>query len=904
MTRYVLMLVGCAAGIALSSCVEQTFDNMESLASEINFNVTSEEKVVRTNIDEGEVQKSETFLLQNQGKDSLYLHISVADSIASTIVGNRDFQTRGVPISPQNDNFLSVHRGFGVTAYLSDNSTYMQDVEVNIFDTQKWNPVTEYYWPGKESLSFFAYAPYLDANNTDIDFAIDYTQSDAINKELVFSYAITHNSSSATACDAERQPDLMLAHTECTKMPDGGIVPLHFAHALSAVKFATQDITGGTIKDIKISNIYGAGVCTYKPMADTPITWEMVGNADSAYTQTFDIKVADEQYERQDITEVRPEATFMLIPQVLTDATVEIYMETSGGDNIVLTGNIGGNGREWLAGHTYTYVISSSSVNWTYKFEVSSLITPELGKLSTTYSVNSYRYRTNAPNIKEAVKWEAEFVDDSYAGVAQPSWVTDITLAGNGTQGTKQQFPLTLESREVTTDCPEDMELRSRAMKGSASSPYDLSLHDLAGNSIKQTTANCYIVNSPGYYKLPLVYGNARKNGANNTTAYDYQGTTSATTPNRFHDHAGANITQPYIYSKYTADNACLIWQDAYNIIENVHLSDDKKYLIFYVPRKNLQQGNAIVAARTADNTILWSWHIWVTGADMSQTIAIDDYDDASIQYHLAPVNLGWCDAKNVSFAPRSAQIKFTQEGTNSVGYMRIEQEEYSIHATCGNNTYYQFGRKDPIVGILNHSETVKTHYVEENQYVYTIKDNTNITLKDGIKNPHVFYAGSGAQDWLSSNYKNLWDNQEYQKSYKVSVKTIYDPSPIGFKIPPRHTFRIFDKTGNDDASTTDISNFNGLILSDYLYEFYPKKNNGGTPFQIEATGERAYKPIGNLATGDNMNPTYIYLWTSYVRGANAAAGLAIGPESGGFFLWATFPSTRSMARPARPVTE
>ena len=48
----------------------------------------------------------------------------------------------------------------------------------------------------------------------------------------------------------------------------------------------------------------------------------------------------------------------------------------------------------------------------------------------------------------------------------------------------------------------------------------DLSLFDIYGNGIAKTTANCYVVSKPGFYKIPMVYGNALKNGTTNKSAY------------------------------------------------------------------------------------------------------------------------------------------------------------------------------------------------------------------------------------------------------------------------------------------------------------------------------------------------------------------------------------------------
>ncbi len=76
----------------------------------------------------------------------------------------------------------------------------------------------------------------------------------------------------------------------------------------------------------------------------------------------------------------------------------------------------------------------------------------------------------------------------------------------------------------------------------------DLSKIDCAGNDRSSMwTANCYMIQKAGKYKLPLVYGNAIKNGADNTTAYKPGGTTSANYCANFVNHANKAISAPWI---------------------------------------------------------------------------------------------------------------------------------------------------------------------------------------------------------------------------------------------------------------------------------------------------------------------------------------------------------------------
>lgn len=85
-------------------------------------------------------------------------------------------------------------------------------------------------------------------------------------------------------------------------------------------------------------------------------------------------------------------------------------------------------------------------------------------------------------------------------------------------------------------------------------------------------TANCYVVNAPGRYSLPLVYGNAIdfvKNPTDGKNASAYTSQASGTyVLNTFVNHLDAPITDPYIYNNAdcTPTMAVLVWQDEENL--------------------------------------------------------------------------------------------------------------------------------------------------------------------------------------------------------------------------------------------------------------------------------------------------------------------------------------------------
>jgi hypothetical protein len=206
-------------------------------------------------------------------------------------------------------------------------------------------------------------------------------------------------------------------------------------------------------------------------------------------------------------------------------------------------------------------------------------------------------------------------------------------------------------------------------------------------------------------------------------------------------------ITAPWIKDNKDATNnnitvtqAELLWQDAEGLITAVGIDGD--YLTLTVGKDaTTQEGNALIAAKDADNNIVWSWHIWVT----NQTFAaatLTAVNTGSHTYSVTPVNLGWVG-----------------EATSATGYQ----------------TFYEWGRKDPFKGT---------------GVVASVSNNT-ATIADNIKNPTTFYIVNTYKP-STAEYYNLWDAHQTEQSDNIAtptVKTVYDPCPAGFCVPTGNLF-------------------------------------------------------------------------------------------------------------------
>lgn len=256
----------------------------------------------------------------------------------------------------------------------------------------------------------------------------------------------------------------------------------------------------------------------------------------------------------------------------------------------------------------------------------------------------------------------------------------------------------------------------------------------------------------------------------------------------------------------------------------------------FIVDRSTIKQGNAVIAVKNAAGEIMWSWHIWVThyiprrlpvmSAGYGFTdISVFNYSETSPyhkgkQYDMMPYNLGWCtnvngdDAKvsywaigstTYTYPERNIEITFKQTGTTKTASVtgikqssRVEKVMGSLQATPsytlgtkGNNPYYQWGRKDPILpsdGSYNNKPyyTTGTNAATD---VWFVNRYYVSSIPEAIKKPYYLLYETGYF------YDNLWsaNNTARYVNDNPVVKTIYDPCPVGYCLPPSGAYTAFN---------------------------------------------------------------------------------------------------------------
>lgn len=288
-------------------------------------------------------------------------------------------ESRGTTITTKNIDH------FHVRAVTSNNALYF-DQRCDLPETDGGVIYTDRMWPNlgtNNTLTFFGYCANNnysfnstpnETSNTKKVITLNTVVENKTDNKIDFDYEVLKNESQ-TDGDAKIQPDLIFAvaanKTKPAKLADNRPVALTFHHALSAIKFKIgtirQDIT---VKNVALKNIYGKGHCSAVAQAgasdaeNLKFSWTTSGQANNIYSQPVGADKQSHKKGEQNTEITGTDDIFMLIPQDVTNAEVEITFEVkdngfSGTRTYTFTKNISSlfSEKRWKPDTVYTIVI-------------------------------------------------------------------------------------------------------------------------------------------------------------------------------------------------------------------------------------------------------------------------------------------------------------------------------------------------------------------------------------------------------------------------------------------------------------------------------------------------------------------------------------------------------------------
>ena len=779
---------------------------------------------------------------------------------------------------------------FGLRAYATGNDysnefDYFGASKCAIYDASDdtWSMSENLYWPTSRNLvKFYAWWPY-DAGNAQPGF-------DGTDKLLTYT----------VSTDPTQQQDLLYATTnQLNVIGSQGVVPLEFKHALTAVVFkGAEGELNLAIKRIELQNVWTVGEFNMDSegwMVDKSDPSNMKNISFDAYHSYRGDSAAPEgtgwyysddnganwHIEGDPIEREKPVLNdngnlLMLIPQDIVDAdgttrrrvvftlmddtTVEcdlpqtpawtpgttvIYTLQKGGRLTFLNSQTfysKGNGPDpFTTKHTFVQA-------WKYRNNSDG----SYSKVRCNFKVSKIRrYRVNTGTIESGsdITPDGNPIDPALTygmigflpeGVTYDQAIANGLNTWTGSDGCTPYsstywygtvgYPSPVAMDHYSTKEIMDAALRAKTSVGSDTDYYDLSA---------TATANCYIVEAPGYYKFKAVKGN----DAANTE--------------------GLNLTGATI--SYIADNDNIIDGDC---------SIDGNYIKFKTQTGLLEHGNVIITAKDASDNVLWQWHVWVTDSanwhPTGESTIHSSVGGATTNYTFHPVSLG------LSYR----------------GYYEV-YNDYSIVLTI-TLTDESFV---PLTGRWAKTSSIVIHRipnpVEEGYYYAAYK------WGDAVPSSFFGYGGSTLTGKSNPEFPvptvtNLtpvqhtltattWNSSAttdgpYAATYGVS-KTIYDPSPAGWHIPPPQATNNLGTADHTFANVHGYDDMSPGFSTDYLYMFN-KHQDGSAVTDGIAFWFRSGWYYWTGGTGDSGPVTNAY--SSYRTSAETWGPAEVSATTGG----------------------
>ncbi len=243
-----------------------------------------------------------------------------------------------------------------------------------------------------------------------------------------------------------------------------------------------------------------------------------------------------------------------------------------------------------------------------------------------------------------------------------------------------------------------------------------------------------------------------------------------------------------------------------------------------------ITEGNIVVAVEHSGR-ILWSWHLWITSynpdiiaANNSATQGVYSYSTSDIEgeVHRYDDEDLWASLYDDRF------IMDRNIGAYSSDYS----------SDRSGVLHYQFGRKDPFAASTSLSYDI---------------ENACVTFAEAVQNPTTFYTRpnkeySWCQEGLSISSDYLWFDKNVLNSLDCSSKSIFDPSPLGWRVPQYGTYTMMTNSNcryYNSLSCVVYNNLATLPMTGY------RSNNSGDV--------NSYGSQGNLRLATQIDSSFAY---------------------------------------------
>lgn len=307
--------------------------------------------------------------------------------------------------------------------------------------------------------------------------------------------------------------------------------------------------------------------------------------------------------------------------------------------------------------------------------------------------------------------------------------------------------------------------------------------------------ANCYILNPP------VVEGAYRKFRIPIDRIETFWG-------NHGYEDVPNNALDPQ--KGYANWETVIIWSDF--LVDNTNFqitkSTGNSYQDYFeVKVKNGVQGNVVLGVRRPGDVYLWSWHLWITDYN-PYAYQLQPYEGQYI-YPTLGGNLHRYGGKEWTSGKYQNQFVMDRD----IGALTDKYSDTEKGHVC-----YQYGRKDPLPA-SSWYEGGKTYHPSTEPLSSVRRDETGTTpvgdnMLYAMMHPLEVILGPASplvtndSYWIYNSKYSSADN--WLDPFTTTGKSIFDPSPAGYKVTPKDVFSD-DFTDINNAKPTTNRRPNGM---------------------------------------------------------------------------------------------
>lgn len=732
------------------------------------------------------------------------------DSIAFEV----DTQTKGESVDNStiaNFGVFAYYTGLKqwneVSAFITPNYIYNQKVERRKVDAQwsawGYNPIM--YWPRpEEKLSFFAYSPFATDKN-----GIIVSAGSAVGApELEYSVPVI----------IQDQQDLLFSHPLLDKSKveyNNGTIQLDFEHALTQITYQAKLIDGQSldpgsevrINCIVLANLFYKGNLHFEPLSTTnKAKWNIDTQLKTSFESNTELEfgIVDVALNTSYQQICKPGSALLLLPQNLAGATIKIDYTLSNADgsvesiqkSIELSSFID----ELPMGKNILFkillgiekedpgILDVDVLPWDSKFVA--------GDFSATF------LNLSAINLKEPCGMPIKvYYDTDYKYhidvncIKKPATCVDFIV---DTDKYMKYFtiPGTLPAGQYEFEVVAGGLKRILRLEILPQLPINEYYYE---NYAPHNSANCLLIPITSNRSFKLHIGRIDEywlskddsfGGNNNENTIDYN----------------SSWEPEIIWADFDVSNYHV------NIRRDINSELNAVYLDFrdvdnLLGRKG---GNLVFGIKGNEGDILWSWHVWITD--------LVTFSGNNIIYNLeTPVSVLASKAeianafKNESQRVDMAELTFSSlksfvfNGADNLEKIVLDRNIGArfaqVYGDDNSDTYglfYKFGMKDPLPMGIYHVSDRKEPIVYRKNKIGRLNDgaafishpyttSTKMSRDYYINNPTTMSALNHNNIIVENKIHQYWNKVEgvsIDPDNAKGQKTIYDPSPHGWRVP------------------------------------------------------------------------------------------------------------------------